>query len=133
MRPKEDFLKFIMIFIGGGLGALSRFGLSKWVSQLGKGNFPFGTMSVNWIGCLLIGFFSAWFTGRLVSPEFRILILVGFLGAFTTFSTYSLDTVRLILDKSYWTALWNFILSNGVGMLLVFSGILLADKLSSLH
>ncbi len=123
-------MRILMIFVGGGIGALSRFGLSQWVAQFGRGNFPIGTMTVNWIGCLLIGFFSAWFAGRLVSPELRVLILVGFLGAFTTFSTYTLDTVHLLRDRSYWNAFWNFVLSNGVGMILVFLGMIVADKLS---
>ena len=125
-------MKILMIFLGGGFGALSRFGLSQWISRISNVNFPLGTMIVNWTGCLLIGLFSAWFAGKLVSPEFRILILVGFLGAFTTFSTYSLDTVHLLRDRAYWNALWNFLLSNGVGMVLAFTGIVVADWLSTL-
>jgi CrcB protein len=90
-------LHVLLVFIGGGLGSVLRHALSAPVqAAYGKGDpsrFPLGTLVVNVIGCLLIGLLAAWCGRR--EPA-RLLVLVGVLGGFTTFSTFGLEAVRLL-------------------------------------
>lgn len=85
----------LAIAVGGALGAVSRFGVQALMLRLFGAGFPVGTLAVNVVGSLLMGFLAHWFISRGVSPEWRNLVLVGFLGALTTFSTFSLDAVAL--------------------------------------
>jgi CrcB protein len=92
----------VWIALGGALGAVLRFGAGLMITHwLGK-NFPYGTLTINILGSFLIGVFTVWFLHRewLALPYARGLI-VGVLGAFTTFSTFSLDTL-LLLESGYW-------------------------------
>ena len=98
--------KLLLIALGGSAGALLRYLVSGWVQQLSGGSFPLGTLIVNLIGCLAIGFLAAVFTGPLiVREEYRIAVLVGLLGSFTTFSTFGYETLTLIRDGALWPAL----------------------------
>lgn len=89
--------QLLAIAAGGSIGAVMRFIVSTGIySWLGRG-FPYGTLVVNVIGSLLMGLLYELFLQRLsISPEVRAVLLVGFLGAFTTFSTFSIETVNLI-------------------------------------
>lgn len=116
----------ISIAIGGAIGALLRYGLSGWVyEQLGQ-EFPWGTLVVNLIGCFLIGFLWQLFETAVVTPEVRSFLITGGLGAFTTFSTYSLETINLLRDNELKYALLNITVSNLLGILLVFVGFVVA-------
>ncbi len=90
-------MQLLMVGAGGATGAIGRYLLSSWVYSLTGRAFPWGTLAVNLLGSLLMGFFSVWLLERMsLSSEMRALLMVGFLGAFTTFSTFSLETLLLL-------------------------------------
>ena len=87
----------LLLFLGGGLGSVIRFSLSKWISSLHNHHFPWGTLVVNVVACLVLG----WIIGladhkHIVSPSARLFWTVGFCGGFSTFSTFSSETLELI-------------------------------------
>ena len=89
--------QLLMVGTGGAIGAIGRYLLSTWVYSLTGRAFPWGTLAVNLLGSLLMGFLSVWLLERMtVSTEMRALLMVGFLGAFTTFSTFSIETLLLL-------------------------------------
>jgi CrcB protein len=112
-----------LIAVGGSLGALARYGLSTFVYQLAGEIFPWGTLVVNLSGSYLIGVFIELFDTAVFPPAWRSLITIGFLGAYTTFSTYTLETVNLIRDGELRLATVNVLAGNIAGILLVFLGI----------
>lgn len=121
-------LRTMAIAVGGAMGALSRFWLSTQVyAWLGK-QFPYGTLTVNVLGSFFIGFLAIWLLDRLISPEWRAAILIGFLGAFTTFSTFSLETLNLIENGEQLKALSNIGLSVGLCLIAVWLGMQLARQ-----
>ena len=88
---------WLYIAMGGALGAVSRYGVTLGAARLGATGFPYATLTVNVVGSFLIGLFVAWLGGRTeINPALRPLIQVGFLGALTTFSTFSLDAFILL-------------------------------------
>jgi CrcB protein len=96
----------IAISLGAIAGALSRYYLGLWFAQRFGTSFPYGTFFINLTGCFVMGFFTTLALERLstISPEIRLLVAVGFLGSYTTFSTYGLDTVLLLRNRSLQTA-----------------------------
>ncbi|NLD94484.1 MAG: fluoride efflux transporter CrcB [Fibrobacter sp.] len=118
--------QMLFIALGGSIGALARFGIAKFVNQISGGVFPWGTMTVNFIGLFVIGFLYELFEKTLVPSEIRLFLTVGFLGALTTFSTYGMETITLFRNGQYGAALLNIVLSNVVGMVLVVAGIIVA-------
>jgi CrcB protein len=110
---------------GGGLGALGRYVVSRTIDQKFAANlngFPIGVLVVNAAGALLIGFLFGLFEAYAVSAKMRLLVITGFLGGWTTFSTYSLDTARLFSSGSLKQALLNIVLNNALCIILVFAG-----------
>ncbi len=88
-------MKYLWIALGGALGALARYGLGEWVQHRWPMRFPLGTFIINLTGCLLIGFIVTVLDARLPGPSaLRYAIPIGFIGAYTTFSTYELETYR---------------------------------------
>ena len=124
--------QLVAIMLGGAVGALSRYGvLQLSVHLLGKG-FPYGTLIANVSGSLLMGFLSIYFlTKTNVDPALRMTVLVGFLGAFTTFSTFSMDTMLLFDSGAVAKGLLNIALSVCLSLLAVWIGMLLARSLFS--
>ncbi|MCK5647630.1 MAG: fluoride efflux transporter CrcB [Gammaproteobacteria bacterium] len=118
------------IAAGGALGAIMRFWVSGGIyAWLGR-DFPYGTMSVNLIGSFLIGITFILLTERLTfGTEVRAFILIGFLGAFTTFSTFSLETLFLLQEGLLIKAAGNILLSVFLCIIATWSGIMLARSL----
>ena len=104
------------VFIGGGLGAACRWWISSSASSTG---LPYGTLSVNLLGCFLIGMLSVYL---LHQPKLSLLLITGFLGGFTTFSTFGLDSVRMLHNADYKSFSSYVLLSNVLGILLVMLG-----------
>ncbi len=115
----------VAVAAGGACGALARYGLNRWSHQWSATGFPWGTVIANIIGCLMIGFCYQWFGPR-VSPVVRAGVMVGFIGALTTFSTYCLETRNLADEKQFFAAGVNTVGSVIVGLAAVYAGIALA-------
>lgn len=122
----------LLVGLGGFLGAIARWQLGGWIDRMGTGadndgdgavRFPLGIFVVNGIGCLLIGLLFGWFSSRDgFSDSWRMFAAVGFLGAFTTFSTFSHNTLALFHDGQANLAFANILGSLVVGMLAVWTG-----------
>ena len=109
--------------IGGALGAVARFAVSRQVNLWLGAMIPWGTLAVNVLGSFLLGFLVAWFRSRTaLSPEWQALWTVGFLGAFTTFSTFSLETIELLNDGEWQTAVFYVVISVMGALLAVWAG-----------
>ncbi len=120
--------KFIAIVSGGGIGAICRHLTFLATQKLFGPNFPGGTLTANMTGCFLIGFLWSLFEGSRLSNEWRLFIFTGFLGAFTTFSTFARESTQLMIEKEWKTAFIYLSISNILGVILVFTGYLLAKK-----
>ena len=117
-------MKIILaVGIGSCIGGICRYLLSMFIQNKFLSAFPFGTLTVNIIGCLVIGIVFGISERTLLSVELRMFIVTGFLGGFTTFSSFSNETVGLIRDGQYWPALTYVGLSVVVGLLATFAGI----------
>jgi CrcB protein len=115
---------------GGALGAVARYLASGWVQNLTGGFFPWGTLVVNAVGCALLGFSLIWLQETLASPEMRDLVTIGFLGSFTTFSTFSYETLAMLRDGEWWRAGGYLVGSVALGLVGVAVGGALAALLS---
>ncbi|GAB4332352.1 MAG: fluoride efflux transporter CrcB [Calditrichia bacterium] len=107
------------------MGAVSRYLVGGWIHQLvGRPWFPYGTLGVNMLGCFFIGLLSAMAESHhLFSPQVRLLVFVGFLGSFTTYSTFSLETFSLLRDTQYLNAFFNLAIHIIMGLLGVWLGL----------
>ncbi len=116
--------KIIWVGIGGFIGAVLRYWVSGYVQDLTHSvAFPHGTLTVNIIGCFLIGAISYLVESQAgIPPEIRLLVLVGFLGSFTTYSTFSAETLNLLLDQRLILALTNIFIHIFLGLLGVVLG-----------
>lgn len=122
--------QLIAIAAGGALGAVLRFLVSKGVYDLVGRGFPFGTLAVNVLGSLAMGFLYIILLDRLTAvPEVRAVLLVGFLGAFTTFSTFSIETLNLIEQAELAKAVLNMLLSVSACLLACWFGLLIGRQL----
>jgi fluoride exporter len=115
-------LKFLLIAFGGAIGAVMRYIMSGIDYKFSQGVFPVSTLAVNLLGSLFIGFLWGLFEAVVVSSNIRMFIFIGILGGFTTFSTFALENFNLIRDGERSIALINIMLSNVLGIGLVFIG-----------
>jgi len=117
-------LSIVFVALGGALGSVSRYLLGTWIQSVSKSiDFPFGTLTVNLVGCFVIGFLSQLAEARGVfTSETRALVFVGVLGGFTTFSSFGNDTINLLRDGEMFNALANVGANVILGLLLVWLG-----------
>ena len=116
----------LAVVAGGVVGTLIRFGVSTWVSVFWPKHFYLATLAVNLLGCLLIGYLYATFLHRPdLSPELKSSLIVGFLGALTTFSSFSLDGLRLLESGQAATAFTYIGMSVCGGLLATWAGLTL--------
>ncbi|MBI1731939.1 MAG: fluoride efflux transporter CrcB [Gammaproteobacteria bacterium] len=118
---------FLWVSIGAVAGANLRFAVSTWAAHALSPSLPYGTLIVNTTGSLILGFFLIWTSERvLADPHWRLLIAVGFCGAYTTFSSYSFESLKLLEGGNYAAAAGNFIANNLLALLAVVCGAMLA-------
>lgn len=130
MFNRETMEKFFIISIGAVLGANARYWLGGWAAQKFGASFPYGTLIINLTGSFALGLFITLITQRfLVDPNWRLLIAIGFLGSYTTFSTYTYESVNLILTGQVWLGAINLFASSVLGAVAAISGILLGRVL----
>jgi CrcB protein len=116
-------MNFIYVIIGGGIGAVLRYFSSQFISSSIASKFPHGTLFVNCVGALLIGFLMNIFDIFSINIKWKLLLITGFLGGYTTFSTYSLETVQYIMNGNIKHAVINILLNNVLCILFVILGI----------
>lgn len=122
-------MRIALLIVFGAAGTLARYGLQGVVQERTGPAFPYGTLAVNIVGCFLLGGIAEYALTHLsVPPEWRIGITTGFLGAFTTFSTFSWETVRLIQEGEWKRASVYVLVSLIGGLLAIFCGMRIADR-----
>ena len=122
-------MPYLWVAIGGALGSMARYGASGLVARLSGSTFPFGTMAVNVSGAIVIGFFAGLSIpeSRLLIPAgVRIFVMTGICGGYTTFSTFSLETLNLMRDGEWAWALANVTLSVALCLIAAWMGFVLA-------
>jgi len=122
-------MKYALIMMGGALGSLLRYILQGWGQAIMNGTFPLGTLVVNVVGCFTIGFLNFLFLGPWpIRQDYRIGILVGVLGGFTTFSSFGWETFSMANDGQGLRAMMNMLLSITLGFMAVWFGYRLAER-----
>jgi fluoride exporter len=118
----------LLVAIGGATGSVARFGVGIFALKRFGARFPYGTCFVNLTGCFLIGVLAALFAARTLpaSQQLRLAIITGFLGGYTTFSSYALDTSNLTAEGEWWLAFVNFVGTAVVGFIALRLGTALA-------
>lgn len=106
-------LSWIWVGIGGSIGSLCRYGIARWAGNRFRGLFPWGTLIANAIGGFLLGFLQ----GSAVAAVWMLFLGTGVLGGLTTFSTWMLESLRLIEEKEYGTAVLNLLAPVAVGLI----------------
>lgn len=124
---QTDWFKILAVGSGGFIGATSRYLISSFMqSRFSESHFPFGTLTVNLLGCLIIGILAGWFESRSwAGPEWRLFLFVGVLGGFTTFSTFSHETLLLWENAKIGLAFLNLGAQIIFGIFFVWLGYLL--------
>jgi len=124
-------MAFLAVFLGGGIGALLRYLSTQFINSITKIQFSFGTIFVNCVGALLIGFLVNFFDLYSLNPKWRLLIITGFLGGYTTFSAYSLETVQYFINGNIKYAILNILINNVLCILLALFGLWLNNLIFS--
>ena len=130
-REEEALQKYLLIALGGALGSIARYGVGSWVAGRLGIRFPYGTLIVNITACVIIGFTMS-FLGRHtdIGPAWRFLIPVGFIGAYSTFSTYEWETLIELREGAFGIAALYAVGSFAAGLGATWGGSLLGDLFS---
>jgi CrcB protein len=122
-------IRYLMVAIGGGTGALARYVAASAIMTRFGGSFPLGTLVINVTGSFLIGFLMTMLTERFrLDPNWRLLLVVGFLGGYTTFSSFEWETFTAVRDGARWSGTLNVVSSVILGYAAVWLGVLLARR-----
>ena len=123
-------MAYLWIALGAVVGASARYFLGGFIAKILPSSFPYGTLIINITGSLLLGFFLAWTSERvLIDPRWRLLIAIGFCGSYTTFSGYAFETFALV-EQGQWLLMGlNIIASNLLCLVSVLAGAVLARSL----
>ena len=125
---------YAAVMIGGAIGSALRFAMSTWIAEASHSTFPWGTLAVNILGSLVIGLFTG-LTGPdgplLVSPVGRAFVTIGIIGGFTTFSSFSFQTMLLLQDGQWFPAVGNILSSVVLCLVTTGGGIALANVLAA--
>ena len=117
-------IKLLYLMIGGITGTFARYFLSGFIYKFTGTDFPYGTLVINLIGCFLIGIFATLSDEKLIlGPDMRVMLMAGFCGAFTTFSSFILETGNLVKDAEWLRAFGNVFLSVIIGFILFRLGV----------
>jgi CrcB protein len=121
---------YLLIGLGGFLGANARYLVAGWIAGHYGTAFPYGTFIINISGSFILGFFLVFISERvLVHPNWRLFFAIGFLGAYTTFSTFSFENLVLIQERSYLLAMVNMVGSVVLGLIATVGGVIVARLL----
>jgi CrcB protein len=122
-------IRYVLVLAGGAVGCLARFVVGTAIIARLGGRFPYGTVFINITGSFLIGFAMTFLTERTyLSPNWRFLLVVGFLGGYTTFSSFEWETLNLVKDGSRWLGFLNGFGSLIVGYAAVWLGAIVAGR-----
>lgn len=118
---------FIAISLGAIVGANARYILSRYAARLLGPVFPYGTLIINVAGSFLVGWFLVWTSERvLIDPRWRLLVVIGFCGGFTTFSSYAFETMAYFEQGQWWLMTTNIVTNNLLSLLAAVAGMALA-------
>ena len=116
-------MKWVLIAVGGAVGSMARYGTGSLLLRLQERTlFPWGTLAVNLVGCLVIGYLNGLLDDRLIRPEYRFLAVIGFLGGYTTFSSFGWEAAAFLRDSQYGRAAAYILANNVIGIALVVVG-----------
>lgn len=123
----KDSLKYLVVGLGGFAGANTRYIVGGWVQQRWGAGFPYGTFVINVTGCFILGLFATLAMRFAWNEHWRLLIAIGFVGAYTTFSTFEYETLRLLIEGTRWKAAAANVLGSAVaGLLAAYLGVVVA-------
>ena len=109
-------MQYILIFTGGGIGACLRLWFGNLIAQKAPSSLPYGTLSVNLIGCFVLGLVYFYMQHKYYSEDIRNFLIVGLIGGFTTFSTFTLENIQMLQTKQYLSCIIYILISVVGGM-----------------
>lgn len=122
-------IRYLVVLIGGGVGSLARYAAASAIMTRFGRRFPLGTLVINVTGSFLIGFLMTMLTERFnLDPVWRLLLVVGFLGGYTTFSSFEWETYTAVRDGALWSGMLNVVSSVMLGYVAVWLGAFLARR-----